>query len=266
MTLFRLIQICVASIAVTLVGRAEIPSAAVPASAPNPLVWDAMDKKVDLPGMTNVAYFTFWVTNTAATNVTIGAVEAECDCTVIDARRRFPWVFAPGESGSLDARVNIRGRFGLFVKTIDIFGSGGKQVLTVRMNIPLTPAQPNISTRQKDLIAAKADRQAVFRGSCIPCHVAPTTGQTGQALFEKACGICHLAEQRAEIVPDLAALAGATDADYWRTWISLGKPGTLMAAFAHSEGGPLTKTEIESIVQYLTTTIPAKAARASGGN
>jgi mono/diheme cytochrome c family protein len=250
------------SFALVLGAQAEgvVPPATT--NATNPLVWDAMEKQVDLPGMTNVAFFTFWVTNTAPTNLTVGAVEAECDCTVIDARKRFPWSLAPGESGSLDARVNIRGRFGLFVKTIDVHTSRGKQVLTVRMNIPLTPALPNVSARQKDLMAAQADRQAVFRGSCAVCHAAPATGLTGRVLFEKACAICHAAEQRAEIVPDLAALPNATDADYWRAWITSGEAGSVMPAFGKSKGGILDPNQIESLVEYLLREFPSQAASA----
>jgi len=261
MTCFRLVhnfKVCFVTMVWALTARAETPSASTSTNAPNPLVWDAMEKQVDLPGMTNVAFFTFWVTNASTTEVTIGAVEAECDCTVIDARKRFPWVIAPGASGSLDARVNIRGRFGLFVKTIDVHTSHGKQVLTVRMNIPLTPAQPNVSARQKDLMAAKADRQAVFRDGCAVCHATPTLGQTGRVLFEKACGICHMAEQRAEIVPDLTALQQATDADYWRTWITFGEAGSVMPAFAKSEGGILDVDQIESLVEYLMREFPSK--------
>jgi mono/diheme cytochrome c family protein len=242
---------------------AAIPPAAGSTNAPNPLVWDAMEKQVDLPGMTNVAYFTFWFTNTSTTDATIGAVGADCDCTVIDVRERFPWVVGPGASGSLDTRVNIRGRFGLFVKTIDVYTSHGKQVLTVRMNIPLTPALPNVSVRQKDLLVAQADRQAVFRNSCAVCHATPTLGLTGRNLFEKACAICHAAEPRAEIVPDLAALPLATDADYWRAWITSGKAGSVMPAFAKSEGGILDPNQIESLVEYLTREFPSKNPGAS---
>ena len=261
MTCFRLVhhfQICFVTMVGALAARAEIPASATSSNAPNPLVWDAMEKQVDLPGMTNVAFFTFWFTNTATTDSTIGAVEAECDCTVIDARKRFPWVVGPGAAGSLDARVNIRGRFGLFVKTIDVHTSHGKQVLTVRMNIPLTPAPPNVSARQKDLMAAKADRQAVFRDGCAVCHATPTLGLKGRSLYEKACAICHAAEQRAEIVPDLAALEQATDANYWRTWIASGKVGSVMPAFAKSEGGILDTGQIESLVEYLMREFPSK--------
>jgi mono/diheme cytochrome c family protein len=245
MSFIRILQLCFATLAASVVMHAE-----------NPLVWDAMEKKQELPGMTNLAYFTFWVTNTSKLNAVIGSVESECDCTVAEASKLLPWTLAPGAGGSLNVRVNIRGRFGTFVKTVTVHTSHGLQELTVSMIIPITPAPSNVSARQKDVLAAKADRQAVFHGSCAACHAAPTIGLTGPALFEKACGICHQAEPRAEMVPDLAALKHPTDADHWRRWITSGKAETVMPAFAQSEGGILDTNQIESLVNYMMKEFP----------
>ena len=214
--------------------------------------------------MTNLALFTFWVTNNSPSDAVIGFVEAECDCTVVEANKVFPWTIAPGAGGPLNVRVNIRGRFGIFVKTVTVHSSHGPQVLTVSMNIPLTPAPSNVSVRQKDVVAAKTDRQAVFRGSCAACHATPTFGLTGAALFQKACSICHQAEQRAEMVPDLTALKHPTDADHWRRWITSGKAGSLMPAFAHSEGGILDTNQIESLVEYVMKQFPSDYSAGEG--
>ena len=76
---------------------------------------------------------------------------------------------------------------------------------TGRTDIPLTPAPFNVMPRQRDLMAAQKDRQAVFRGNCAACHALPAVGRTGDALFAKACAICHISDHRAEI--DIADLA-----------------------------------------------------------
>jgi cytochrome c5 len=263
MKFFRILQLCFATLAATLAARAEVPPVPLASTDSNPLVWDAMEKKQVLPGMTNLAVFTFWVTNNSTSDAVIGWVEAECDCTVIDASKVFPWTIAPGAGGPLNIRVNIRGRFGDFVKTVTVHTAHGPQVLTVSMKIPLTPAPSNVSVRQKDLMVAKADRQALFRGSCAMCHAVPTVGLTGAALFTKACAICHQAEPRAEMVPDLAALKHPTDADHWRRWITLGKAGTVMPAFAHAEGGILNTNQIESLVEYVMKQFPSVNSAAS---
>ena len=251
MTFLRVIQLCFVALAAAVVAGTEIPAVPAISNPPNPLVWDAVEKKLELPGMTNSVLVTFWVTNYSASDSVIASVEADCDCIVVEGRKMFPWTIAPGTGGPVNIRVNTRGRFGDFVRTVAAITSHGPQFLTVSMKIPLTPAPSNVSVRQRDVMAAKMDRQAVFRGSCAACHAAPTVGLTGAALFQKACVICHQAEQRAEMVPDLAALKHPADADHWRRWITSGKPGSLMPAFALSEGGILDTNQIESLVEYV---------------
>lgn len=100
--------------------------------------------------------------------------------------------------------------------------------------------------------AALADRQAVFKNDCATCHLTPTVGRTGEALFRAGCAICHEAPHRATMVPDLRALKVQPTRDYWVQAIAHGKPGSLMPAFAESEGGPLTQSQIDSLADYLT--------------
>ena len=89
------------------------------------------------------------------------------------------------------------------------------------------------------------------RGECAKCHSEPTKDKTGKALFTTACGICHEAEHRASMVPDLRALKKPTTRDYWLQWIAHGKADTLMPAFGQKAGGPLTEGQIESLVEFL---------------
>jgi mono/diheme cytochrome c family protein len=76
----------------------------------------------------------------------------------------------------------------------------------------------------------------------------------GRTLYVSICGICHDSPQRAAVVPNLQALPRETDAEFWRNWISYGKPGSLMPAFAKSKGGILTEGQVMSLVNYLTLT------------
>lgn len=153
-------------------------------------------------------------------------------------------------------KMNLLGRHGRVSKEIYVGTSHGGQTLTVHADIPLTPAPFNVSARQRDMMAAQKDRQAVFSGSCAACHSMPTLGRTGEPLFTKACAICHVSTHRAAMVPDLATLTNATSADYWRTWITHGKEGTLMPAFAKSAGGVLETNQIESLVEFLQQKYP----------
>ncbi len=240
----------------------ELPLAGL-TNSPHPLVWDALLKHADVPGMTNIVYFTFWVTNLSSQEATILATETSCDCTVVEASKKLPWLIPPGGGGSIDVKVNTMGKYGTVTKTITVRTSHGNQVLTLDMKIPLTPAPFNVSARQKDMMAAIADRQAVFKGNCAPCHAAPASNASGAPLFESVCGICHTAEHRASMVPDLALLNHPTSAEYWRTNIIFGKKGTLMPAFGKSEGGILESNQVDSLVEYLMRIYPSRPAKAT---
>ena len=243
---------------------------APPASNPsstitNPLVWDAMEKFAKKEEMNQGASFVFWVTNVSSADASILHTESSCDCTVAKMPHQ-PWILKPGESGALGVKMNLLGRHGRVTKEIFVGTSHGGQTLKVHADIPFTAAPFNVPPRQRDMMAAQKDRQAVFSGSCAPCHAwpalslsnGPAANRTGASLFTKACAICHISDHRAAMVPDLAALKHPTDQDYWRRWISHGKAGTLMPAFAKSAGGILDEVQVESLVAFLVTNYPSK--------
>ena len=94
---------------------------------------------------------------------------------------------------------------------------------------------------------ALADRQAVFKGDCAKCHVNRSVGKMGAELYAASCGICHEAEHRATMVPDLKVPRSLRDPAFWQKWIIEGRPGTLMPAFGKAYGGPLTQEQADSL-------------------
>jgi mono/diheme cytochrome c family protein len=131
--------------------------------------------------------------------------------------------------------------------------------LTVRVTLPQKPLVANaMDDRVRNMQLAMADRQIVFKGECAKCHSEPTKEKTGLALYQAGCAICHDSHNRATMVPDLRALKHPTDREHWIKWTAFGRPGSLMPAFAQSEGGPLTEEQIDSLADYLTTTISQK--------
>jgi mono/diheme cytochrome c family protein len=132
-----------------------------------------------------------------------------------------------------------------------------------------THVLPDMSTpeaRTNNVKMATADRQAVFKGDCMQCHVDPAKDSAGheklgQDLYTAVCGVCHEAAHRATFVPDLHHLKEPTSAAFWRNWITSGKPGTLMPAFAKTEGGILSSEQVDSLVSYLSTNIPSQAVK-----
>lgn len=220
------------------------------------LAWDALVKKhTAKPGETNIQ-FTFNVTNAAAAgDVVITGVRPSCGCTTTRLPA-LPWRLGPGLGGQIQADVDIRGKRGVVSKVVFVDSPAGTNVLSLIITIP------EDRTRNQEL--ALADRQAVFRGDCATCHVQPTVGRTGLALYQTACGICHDSEHRATMVPGLPVPAKPTGREYWDQWVRHGKAGSLMPAFAKTEGGPLDEAQIKSLVDHLTNQLTANAAPAKG--
>lgn len=228
----------------------------VPAPPKNPLVWDEMKLSVEAKPADKEAKFEFKVTNTSDAPVEITQIQPSCGCTVAEMPST-PWILAPGAKGSFTAVVDFQGKHGKVAKTLHVHSVAGSQMLTVVIDIPETEEE----RRERNQQMAFIDRQAVFRGDCASCHVMPTIGRIGGELFEKACGICHTANPRASMVPDLTIARQPRNAEFWRTWISEGKDRTLMPAFSSKHGGPLTEEQVASLVEYALKEFPTEPGR-----
>jgi mono/diheme cytochrome c family protein len=206
--------------------------------------------------------FTFAVKNISKAEIVINQVRTSCGCTVAKLPSQ-PWKLAPGEGGDILLTIDLKGKTGTLIKTATIDTATAGKVLTFKVDLPAATAAAAMDRDRNQQLAAK-NRQAVFQGDCARCHVTPSVGQQGVGLYVTACTICHEAEHRATMVPDLHALKGPTDRQYWKTMISQGKAGTLMPAFAQDQGGPLTSAQIESLVDYLVGDFAGKQAAKSG--
>jgi mono/diheme cytochrome c family protein len=217
--------------------------------------WDALSKSTDADADQEQAHFVFNFTNVSSGNVVILSVRPSCGCTTAQMPP-LPWTLAPGTNGQIRLTVNVKGRSGTLFKAVYLTSDKGSKTLMLRINMlpPVTPKMTD-AERARDIAAAKIDRQAVFHGDCAKCHLNNIQGKYGKPLFDSVCGICHEAEQRASMVPNLHDLKTPTNDEFWRTWIAHGKPATLMPAFATSDGGPLTDIQIASIVAYLDAVI-----------
>lgn len=212
----------------------------------HPLKWDEMHQTKPAKYGDGAVEFHFSVTNTSKEeSVKILEVRPSCGCTVADLPST-PWILPPGAKGSFRATVDVRGRRGHFSKTMLVASDVGAQILGLSVDIE----DPPVRSRSENLQLAAADRQAVFHGTCYSCHVDPIGGKQGEKLFNAACSICHEANPRATMVPDLNVVREPRDAGYWRKWIGEGKEGTLMPAFHEQHGGPLSNAQVESLVEF----------------
>ncbi len=224
------------------------------------LAWDNTMKETNAPANASNANFVFSFTNVSPGNVVILNVRTSCGCTTAQLPP-LPWTLPAGTNGQIGVNVNFAGKSGTLLKTVTITADKGTQTLMVKINI-LPPVTPTLTDadRERGVAAAKADRQSVFRGDCATCHVKPGQGKYGKLLFDADCAICHESEHRAIMVPDLHALKVPTNVEFWQTWISHGKPGSLMPAFSTTDGGPLVDMQIASLANYLAATIPSQVA------
>lgn len=248
-------------------------AAPVPApqpSTPNALVWDADQKEANATAGQVNAPFTFYFTNVSSSEAIINSVRTSCGCTTTKLPP-MPWHIAPGTTAPLEINLNLAGKFGVVMKSITVDSTAGTKTLLIKVNVPTTPPPAVIvpttpgakvmeseADRSRNQQMALVDRQGVFKSDCASCHVTPGIGKMGAELFTAVCGVCHEAEHRASMVPDLKNLPHATDGDHWRGWITYGRVGSLMPAFAKAEGGPLTDQQIASLVDFLVRSHPSK--------
>jgi mono/diheme cytochrome c family protein len=215
--------------------------------------------------ITHVASITRSTNTVTVTNsitplpVTILAVHPSCGCTTAELPP-VPWTIPGGSNGTIKVSVNLAGKSGTLFKSVAITTDNGKKDLMLRINVlPPPPPKPmSAEERAAGIAAAKLDRQAVFKGDCMNCHAKNVEGKYGQQLFAAVCAVCHEANPRATMVPDLHNLKDPTSEEFWRTWITTGKAGTLMPAFATSQGGPLNDMQIASLAAYLNYAMPSR--------
>jgi Protein of unknown function (DUF1573) len=113
-----------------------------PALAPSTLsasamAWDADAKeRVIRIGETN-ALFTFQFTNVFTNEITLFEMRPSCECTAVHAPS-LPWTIKPGEQGTFDATVDLRGKTNSFSRSIQVESSQGSKTLTLHLVIPTT--------------------------------------------------------------------------------------------------------------------------------
>jgi len=219
--------------------------------------WITGDKFSSVPNVVHQTNVLTATNSAVPAAVSILNVHPGCGCTTAELPPT-PWYLPPGTNSEIRISVNLSGKAGMLFKTVTITTDHGRRDLMLRINIapPPPPRQMTEAERAQGVATAKIDRQAVFKGDCASCHAKGVEGKYGQQLFAQVCGICHEANPRATMVPDLHNLKDPTSEEFWRTWITAGKAGTLMPAFATSQGGPLSDMQIASLAAYLNAIIP----------
>jgi len=222
------------------------------------LAWNKTTNELEIEAGAATATFNFSVTNISPTPVRLMTVDTSCHCTTARLPD-LPMALPPRASLSFEVDVDISDKQGQVTKVVTLSTDKGEQDLLVIADIKPVMTGLSADDRRDNIKTATVDRQAVFRDDCARCHVEPAQRKMGKELFIAACGICHESDHRATMVPDLHHLPVETSAAFWSTWITYGKPNTLMPAFAESQGGFLTPEQVTSLVDYLVGAIPPQA-------
>lgn len=232
--------------------------------ATNIIAWDSLDKAVTSTYGDAFAKFSFCLTNVSPEPVTIVEVHTSCGCTTAQLPP-MPWKLDPGSNGVINVNLNLAGKGGTVIKTVSVASDKGTKHLLVRTTILPLPTTTGMApgSREQNMMLARADHQAVFKGDCASCHAEPAKGLAGKELYAAVCGICHEATHRASSVPDLHVAKQERNTEFWRNWITNGKVGSMMPGFALPAGGILTDEQITSLVEYLEKTMPAKPTPAT---
>ncbi|MCX7872137.1 MAG: DUF1573 domain-containing protein [Verrucomicrobiae bacterium] len=217
----------------------------------NVLVFDAEAKEYNAKAGELDIPFSFYVTNVSTNEVTINSVHTSCGCTVAQLPS-LPWKLAPGENGEIKVKMDVRGKTGQITKTISLNSSHGMKILAATARVPFPDLMSTTpEERERNQLIARVNRQSVFRGDCARCHATPSIGKMGAELYKTTCAVCHDAEKRASMVPDLRNPPRPKNRDYWAQIIMYGKPDSLMPAFSRANNGILDDEQIFSLVEYM---------------
>lgn len=183
----------------------------------------------------------FAIRNTGDGLLTINEVSASCGCTIASLDKKQ---LAPGDSAKLNVTLNPKNKgIGPIDKKIWIKSNSRDNPLdSLIVSAMITEIHP-----QKMSMTISG----IFEGDCRRCHVAKGEGKFGMDLFKADCLMCHSASKTAHAPSMDSLFVHKLQDSTLRHLLIHGIPRTNMPAFGKSHGGPLSDTQIRSLVQLL---------------
>jgi mono/diheme cytochrome c family protein/rhodanese-related sulfurtransferase len=120
------------------------------------------------------------------------------------------------------------------------------------------------SSGSQALPSATPSAEAIAPASAAPAHADPKVA-AGARAYDHYCKLCHAKDgsgYAADNAPSLVTktfLESASD-ELIAAGIRMGRPGTAMAAYGKTRGGPLEESEISAIVAFLRAKGPPRQA------
>jgi len=218
------------------------------------LAWNGLTEETNVVVTDGQAHFPFSVTNIFSRNITIQGIQTSCGCTTAQSPA-LPWVIPAGTNGQFTLTVRMVGKAREQSASALIDTDQGFKVVCVNLHIqPPAVSYRSPAELSHDNQLARADRQAIFHGECVTCHVNPGVGKNDKELYYAVCAVCHEGQNHLTALPDLFAIKTPANVVFWLNGIAQGKPGTFMPAFSSNAGGPLSEMQIAGLARFLNTT------------
>jgi mono/diheme cytochrome c family protein len=229
----------------------------ISAYSPPVLVPDEVTHDLGTMDSDTVVHHTYHLFNEGGKPLKIHDVEASCGCTVAKLAKN---VVQPGEQTTLSVSLDTSIKVGHVKKTI-----------TIRSNDPEHPKRKlflvgNVVPQMDAHGPMKVkDPLVLFKGECATCHVNRGIGKTGKSLFAADCAMCHGMSGQGAFAPSLMTPNYKDEATVarLRKIITEGSPTSpTMPPYSKAHGGPLSESEIDSIMTFLKLQSELKALEA----
>jgi mono/diheme cytochrome c family protein len=182
----------------------------------------------------------------------IKGVHPSCGCTASNASNSL---ILPGEEGVIRAVFHSLGKRGSIHKTIAVV-TNDPITPTVELEFRVHVRTPDETVAARSMANAMALMQggSIFDSACATCHVIPGRERFGRELYIVSCAMCH-GNANQPAVHDAVEITGSAYlkfADETRvfTAVTKGTGNPMMPGFADAHGGPLTDSQVQSLMAY----------------
>jgi mono/diheme cytochrome c family protein len=185
----------------------------------------------------------FVVRNTGSAELRITEAKSTCGCTMVKVKES---AITAGGSTTISVDIDTALKQGHVEREITVRSNDPAQPL-VKLHITADVKNPHASL-QGDIQAK------IFRGRCAICHVDEGVGKLGEDLYLADCAMCHGFKGEGGFAPGLSNLdvSNAAVAKVVAKVIAEGSPThRSMPGFSKAKGGPLSKEQIDSLVEYI---------------
>jgi len=205
----------------------------------------------------------FTVRNAGKKPLVITRVMTSCGCT---AAMMESSVIDPGKTGRLRISFNPKGQKGKVSRTVTVYSNDPANE-TLRLKLAVQVVEPGEESKPDKAPARAHEKKGklVFSTECLSCHGPRKPRDTGRTLYAETCSACHGASGEGGVIGSekigpallLKIMTVKTSAGIGQV-ISAGTGNPAMPGFGKEYGGPLTKDQIDSLVNLVIKGFPAK--------